>query len=83
MAWYGSETVKRDQSILFLLGYWGLFLLLVLVALYVVLLDVRYIRLQYKLGQREIFLKTLGSEEFRRALRRSHQQKEPPDDKAG
>ena len=57
---------------------WGGFLRLLFVALYIVLLDVRYIRMQYHLGKREIFRKTLGSEEFRRALREAQRAAQEP-----
>jgi hypothetical protein len=46
--------------------------------MYVVLLDIRYIRLVYRLGQRDIFQHTLGSEEFRRALREAHERENRP-----
>jgi predicted Holliday junction resolvase-like endonuclease len=49
--------------------YWGFFLLILIAAMYIVLIDIRYIRLQYKLEQREIFQSTLADEEFRKALR--------------
>lgn len=68
MAWYGVKLMARSPSPLFLLVYWGIALLLLCGALYMALLDVRYIRLQYLLSQREIFLETLGSEEFRTQL---------------
>lgn len=63
-----------------LLAYWTLFLVLMLTALLAALLDLYYIRLQYRLGQREIFRNTLGSEDFRRALRALRQKDEPPKD---
>ena len=53
---------------LYLLGYWGVFLVFLLAAFYVVVLDIRYIRLQYLLAQRDAFHHTIGSEDFRRAL---------------
>ena len=77
MAWYGSEHATRGHSIVFLVVYWGIFLLLLLFALYMVLIDVRYIRLQYELGRREIFRRTLGSEEFRRSLQETEAAQNP------
>lgn len=74
MAWYGGENLSRNHSPMFLLIYWGIFMLLLLVAMYVVLLDIRYIRLQYTLGARDIFDNTLGSEEFRKAIREAQEE---------
>lgn len=69
MAWYGVDFVRQGYPSWFLLAYFGVFLVLLLAAFYIVILDIRYIRLQYVLRQREIFRSTIGSEEFRRALR--------------
>jgi hypothetical protein len=40
--------------------------------LYCVLRDLRYIRAEQAVMQREVFRETLGDEEFRRALREAH-----------
>ena len=72
MALYGARfSLGATRAELFV--YWGGFLLLLLIALYAALLDLRYIRLQYLLGQREIFQETLGSEEFRATLRKAQE----------
>ncbi len=68
MAWYGQYLVQDRPSLAVLVVYWGLFLLLLLLSLYIVLLDIRYIRLQYALERREAFLRTLGSEELRKIM---------------
>ena len=69
MAWYGERAlIGRDASVPYLAVYWGLFVLLFVVAMYMVFLDLRFIRLHYAAGQREIFRSTLGSEDFRRAI---------------
>lgn len=73
MAWYGGDNLSRNHSPMFLLVYWGIFLLFLLAAFYVVLLDIRYIRLMYVLGERDIFENTLGSEEFQKALREAQE----------
>jgi hypothetical protein len=49
-------------------AYWGIFFLSLLVTLYMVLLDLRYIRLMYVREEKDLFEDTLGSEEFRQAL---------------
>jgi len=77
LAWYGDDTLRSGASPLYLFVYFGLFTLSLLVAIYVVLLDIRHIRLQYLAGQQEIFRNTLGSEEFRRELRKKQAEKPP------
>lgn len=68
MAWYGQYMVQGRPSLAVLVVYWGLFLFLLLLSLYIVLIDIRYIRLQYALERREAFLRTLGSEELRQIM---------------
>jgi TRAP-type C4-dicarboxylate transport system permease small subunit len=75
LAWFGVDNVRADDSFVYFALYWSAFLFFLLVALYVVLLDMRYIRLQYHLGRQEIFRATLGNEEFRRALHTRLQEK--------
>jgi len=69
MALYGVRLRASEVPPWLFLGYWGLFLVLFLVMLYCVLLDLRYIRAEHAVMQREVFRETLGDEEFRRALR--------------
>ena len=71
MAWFGVDLIKAGVAPLALFAYWSVFLALLLVALYVVLLDIRYIRLEYALGEREIFKNTFESEEFQQAIRKA------------
>ena len=68
MAWWGSNTVVWIRSPVAFFGYWGLFTLFLAASLFIVVLDIRYIRLQYLLGQRELLRRTLEDEAFRRAL---------------
>ena len=68
MAFKGGDVLREGHTVYYLLGYWGIFLALLLGAFYVVILDIRYIRLQYLLAQRDAFHSTIGSESFRRAL---------------
>jgi TRAP-type C4-dicarboxylate transport system permease small subunit len=72
MALYGANLRATAITPWIFLGYWGLFLILFLVMLYCVLLDLRYIRAEQAVMQREVFRETLGDEEFRRALREAH-----------
>ena len=69
MALYGVNLKATDVASWYFLAYWGLFFVLFLVVLYCVLLDLRYIRAEHAVWQREVFNETLGDEEFRRALR--------------
>lgn len=69
LAWYGVKPGVTSQPLQILAVYWGVFLLSLLITLYMVLLDLRYIRLLYLQEEKELFEDTLGSEEFRRALR--------------
>lgn len=48
--------------------YWTLFFVLIAMALYCALLDLRYIRMRYAMEKREIFRRTVGDKEFREAL---------------
>ena len=69
MAWYGADFFDPPRSPAFLAGYWGMFVLLLIVAMYMVVLDMRYIRLEYQLGRRDIYHETLGDEGLRKTLR--------------
>lgn len=68
MAWYGTQPGVTRLAVPMQIAYWGIFLLALLSAVYVALLDLRYIRLQYTLGERELYNDTLGAEELRTAL---------------
>ena len=48
--------------------FWGLFVFLILASVYLAMLDMKYIRLQYVLQKREIFGQTLGDSVFRQSL---------------
>ena len=71
MAWYGAMIMDPRQHWMFLAGYWGLFLLLLLATLYAVVLDIRFIRLKYALGARAIYEETVGDPAFREAMRKA------------
>ena len=71
MAYYGSSHVGLGTPRLFFAGYWLIFLLLFAVAIYMVLLDLRYIRLQFLMEERELFVKTMAEEEVRAAIEKA------------
>jgi hypothetical protein len=81
MAWGGTRAVVLSWPPTAQLAYWGVFLVALLTALYMALIDLRYIRLQYHLGERELFEETLGDEELRSSLRRHYP--EPPQPPSG
>jgi hypothetical protein len=70
MAWNGVAFIGAGWHWLALLAWWGAVVVLLAVAVYTVLLDLRFTQLHYVLAEREIFLETLGSEEFRREIQR-------------
>jgi len=82
LAWFGAEMAGPGTGLRFMVIYWGLFVLLILLALYMALLDLKYIRLQYRLAERQLFEQTLGNPAFRKALKTAESDKEPGE-KAG
>lgn len=77
----GGMWVRAADSRIVFAVYWTVFTGLIVITLYTVLLDLRYIRLLYTSGKRDIFNETLGSEEFRRSLHEGtvKNRKSPPD----
>ena len=75
MAWFGVNEPFTQGAILRFVVYWGLFLLLLAATLFIVLLDLRYIRLQYVANERELLRQTLADESFRRELIAAQQRK--------
>ena len=72
MAWFGAQELDTAiHSTQYWIVYWGLFGVLLAVSVYVVILDIQYIRVQYALGKRELFRQTLGNEDFRKGLTKS------------
>ena len=77
LAWYGSEAGPVFASLLTTAAYWGLFVVLLFASLYLVVLDLRFIRLAYALEKRRLYQETLGSEEFRKSLLSSPKRDDP------
>jgi len=71
MAWGGVGWQPLRESVLFFFLYWGAFFCLFLAAVYIAILDIRYVRMEYAIAKRELFKDTLGDEKFRQALRQS------------
>ncbi|MFO7975348.1 MAG: hypothetical protein R6V12_12015 [Candidatus Hydrogenedentota bacterium] len=57
------------QSLTHFIVYWLLFFLFFIAALLLAIWDLRYIRAQYRVDERELFHQTLGDEDFRKRLR--------------
>lgn len=68
MAFFARHVMSSGASPIILSVFWVIWLLLLLLAMYCVLLDIRYLRVQFRLHERELFEETLGNETFRRAI---------------
>ena len=80
MAGLGVNIQALHESKTLFVVYWGVFLLLFLGTLYIVALDLRYIRAQHAIAERDLFQETLGDREFREALNEAVRTQ--PDDNA-
>ncbi len=69
LALYGAEGAFPRQSPLAFFVYWGLFLACLLIAVFIAIVDWRYIKLQYAVAQREILRETMKDRELKKALR--------------
>ena len=74
MAWFGVEWEPLRHSALLFCAYWGGFLLLFLASVYIAVLDIRYIRMQYAVERRNLFRQTIGEQEFRQSLSEAEHQ---------
>jgi hypothetical protein len=68
LAFGGAVISWQTWPVWAMLVYWGFFLLLLLMTLYIALLDIRFISAEYAIMRRELFKETLGDEELRKAL---------------
>ena len=68
MAIANLNLAKPDTNTWALIAYWGLFLLLLFVALYIALLDFRHTQMRYKMTEKELFHDTFMTPEFRQAI---------------
>ena len=69
MAYYGVRLPFTRESPCVYIAYWSVFLAAFVAAIYCAFLDLRYIRVQWAIEERELFRQTLGDESFRKALR--------------
>jgi hypothetical protein len=68
LAWYGVSHKFMTETRPVFIAYWGAFLFCVVMAVVLVFVDIRFIRLHYVLAKRELYRQTLGDEQFRKAL---------------
>jgi len=65
---YGAGAIGPGVSPWLLLGFWLAWLVSLGVAIYCVLLDIRYIRASFLVDERALFRETLDNEAFRKAV---------------
>lgn len=80
LALYSGRVVRVDASLPVLVLYWSAFIVLLMAALWMALLDVRYTRVEFKVRERELFQQTFLSEEFRQMLKNAREKDLPPDE---
>ena len=73
LAVIGARVDWPSVTLPLIIGYWAIFLAAFFSAIYCAIIDIKYISLQFSADQRDAFRETLGSEEFRRALREAQE----------
>lgn len=63
-----GSVLHPGMNQILLIGYWIVFTLLMMAALWIAMLDVRLTRLEYKLRERDLFHETFMTEEFRQVI---------------
>jgi hypothetical protein len=71
MAVAGPHLEGLKESLFLFTFYWVGCVVLIAAALFIALLDLRYVRVQYRMAEREIFRRTLGEPAFREELRQA------------
>ena len=74
LAYGGRHWDFPRQSLTHFMVYWLVFFIFFVTALLLAIWDLRYIRAQYRVDERELFRQTLGEEDFRKRLREAEQQ---------
>ena len=83
MAVASLKLATPDISAWVMLVYWGIFLVLLLAAIYIAVLDFKYSQLKFKMTERELFKDTFMTPEFRQAIedaRKAEEQKSGTED---
>ena len=71
--WEGTSDPSPAFPITVYILYWGLFGLSIFLAFYMVMLDLRYIRLEYTLEKRALMKESLEDEEIRKLMQLVHE----------
>lgn len=82
MAVASLKLATPDISPWVMLAYWGIFLVLLLAAIYIAVLDFKYSQMQFKMTERELFKDTFMTPEFRKAIQdaqKAEEQKSRPE----
>ena len=79
MAISGMRRDWADSTLNAFVIYWGIVVVLLVVAVYCALIDLRYVRAQYAVAKRDMFRETLGEESFRKDLRAAQEENDPPE----
>lgn len=69
----GTSDITPAYPLFAYIVYWGIFTLSILLAIYMVMLDVRYIRLDYAVTKRAIMKESWEHEDFRKATQAAHE----------
>jgi hypothetical protein len=75
MVLLSGMIIWPNMGLVVLVAYWTFFTLLLVVAMWMAMLDVRYTRLEFKVHERELFRETFLSDEFKQALKEAREMK--------
>lgn len=62
------------HSLWFCIPYWIIFAACLFTTLYIAILDIRYIRMQFAMEKQALIKQSWENEDFRKALKKTHQQ---------
>lgn len=71
---FAARYLMEQISPMALLAYWVVWLLLLVFSLYVVLVDLRYLRVRFLAEERELFKETMGESAIRQAIIKAQQE---------
>ncbi len=76
MAAYGPAMLRQTGHWALPLIYWAVFVVVLLAALYIALIDIRFTRLQYKLEERALFHDVFLTKELRQSMKTTETENE-------
>jgi len=68
MVFMSGTILHPGMSRIMVAGYWFVFVLLMMAALYSALLDLRFTRMEFKMRERALFQETFMTDEFRKVV---------------